>query len=59
MLEDAALSSQLLPAVQALLSQPQKLTSMRLAMQNLSRPEAAAQIGRQLLTLGRGEEMRA
>lgn len=58
-LEDAALSSQLLPAVQALLSQPQKLTSMRLAMQNLSRPEAAAQIGRQLLTLGRGEEMRA
>ena len=59
MLEDATLSSQLLPAVQALFSQPQKLTSMRLAMQNLSHPEAAAQIGRQLLTLGRGEEMRA
>ena len=51
MLEDATLSSQLLPAAQALLSQPQKLTSMRLAMQNLSHPEAAAEIGHQILAL--------
>jgi UDP-N-acetylglucosamine--N-acetylmuramyl-(pentapeptide) pyrophosphoryl-undecaprenol N-acetylglucosamine transferase len=63
MLEDATLSDQLLPAVIALLNQPQKLTSMRRAMHNLSHPEAAEQIGRQLLTLGRprslNEEMRA
>ena len=58
MLEDARLSDQLLPAVQALLNQPQKLAAMRLAMQKLSRPKAAEQIGRQLLALGRGEEMR-
>jgi undecaprenyldiphospho-muramoylpentapeptide beta-N-acetylglucosaminyltransferase len=51
MLEDDKLSKQLLPTVNALLSQPQKLASMRDAMQHLSHPEAAAEIGRQILTL--------
>jgi UDP-N-acetylglucosamine--N-acetylmuramyl-(pentapeptide) pyrophosphoryl-undecaprenol N-acetylglucosamine transferase len=58
LLEDASLSDQLLPAVSALLSQPERLAAMRLAMQKLTQPEAAAQIGQQLLALGRGEEMR-
>ena len=53
MLEDAKLSDQLLPTVKALLSRPQKLASMRIAMQSLSHPEAAAEIGRQMLALGR------
>jgi UDP-N-acetylglucosamine--N-acetylmuramyl-(pentapeptide) pyrophosphoryl-undecaprenol N-acetylglucosamine transferase len=53
LLEDGALSEQLLPTVMDLLNQPQKLVSMRLAMQRLSHPEAAAEIGRQLLALGR------
>ena len=53
MLEDGTLSDQLLPAVKDLLSQPQKLARMHLAMQGLSHPEAAAEIGRQLLALGR------
>jgi UDP-N-acetylglucosamine--N-acetylmuramyl-(pentapeptide) pyrophosphoryl-undecaprenol N-acetylglucosamine transferase len=53
MLEDARLSEEILPTVNALLSQPQKLASMRTAMQSLSHPEAAAEIGRQLLALGR------
>jgi undecaprenyldiphospho-muramoylpentapeptide beta-N-acetylglucosaminyltransferase len=53
MLEDARLSEQILPTVNALLDQPQKLASMRIAMQSLSRPEAAAEIGRMLLALGR------
>ena len=53
MLEDAKLSDQILPAVKALFGQPQKLAAMRLAMQSLSHPEAAAEIGRQLLVLGR------
>ncbi len=35
------------------LDQPQKLTSMREAMQRLSHPQAAAEIGRQLLALSR------
>jgi undecaprenyldiphospho-muramoylpentapeptide beta-N-acetylglucosaminyltransferase len=52
MLEDAELSSQIVPTVDALLSQPQKLASMRNAMRSLSHPEAAAEIGRQLLGLG-------
>jgi UDP-N-acetylglucosamine--N-acetylmuramyl-(pentapeptide) pyrophosphoryl-undecaprenol N-acetylglucosamine transferase len=52
MLEDAKLSDQILTAVNALLDQPQKLASMRLAMQSLSQPEAAAKISRQLLELG-------
>jgi UDP-N-acetylglucosamine--N-acetylmuramyl-(pentapeptide) pyrophosphoryl-undecaprenol N-acetylglucosamine transferase len=53
MLEDAKLTDQFLPAVNALLGQPQKLASMGQAMRNLSRPEAAAEIGRNLLALGR------
>jgi UDP-N-acetylglucosamine--N-acetylmuramyl-(pentapeptide) pyrophosphoryl-undecaprenol N-acetylglucosamine transferase len=53
MLDDNKLSEQLLPTVSDLLGQPQKLASMRLAMQNLSHPEAAKEIGRQILALGR------
>jgi len=51
MLEDGKLSDQLLPTVNALFSQPKKLASMRDAMQRLSHPEAAAEIGRQILAL--------
>jgi UDP-N-acetylglucosamine--N-acetylmuramyl-(pentapeptide) pyrophosphoryl-undecaprenol N-acetylglucosamine transferase len=51
MLEDDKLSDQLLPTVRNLLSQPQKLASMRQAMQNFSRPQAAAEIGRHILAL--------
>ena len=53
MLEDDKLSDQFLPIVTGLLSQPRKLSSMRLAMQSLSHPEAAAEIGSQILALGR------
>jgi UDP-N-acetylglucosamine:LPS N-acetylglucosamine transferase len=53
MLEDGKLSDQFLPTVKSLLNQPQKLASMRLAMQSLSHPEAAAEIGGQILALGR------
>ena len=53
MLEDGRLSDQILPTVKDLLSQPQKLASMRIAMQRLSHPEAAAEIGGQILALGR------
>jgi undecaprenyldiphospho-muramoylpentapeptide beta-N-acetylglucosaminyltransferase len=52
-LEDANLSDQLLPELKELFSQPQKLAAMRLAMQSLSHPEAANEIGRQILALGR------
>jgi UDP-N-acetylglucosamine--N-acetylmuramyl-(pentapeptide) pyrophosphoryl-undecaprenol N-acetylglucosamine transferase len=51
MLEDRKLSDQLLPTVMDLLSQPQKLASMRNAMQRLSHPEAAVEIGRQILAV--------
>jgi len=51
MLEDSKLPDQLLPSVMDLLSQPQKLASMRNAMQRLSHPEAAVEIGRQILAL--------
>ena len=51
MLEDGKLSDQLLSTVNDLLSQPQKLAAMRNAMQHLSHPEAAAEIGRQILAL--------
>jgi UDP-N-acetylglucosamine--N-acetylmuramyl-(pentapeptide) pyrophosphoryl-undecaprenol N-acetylglucosamine transferase len=57
-LEDGTLSVQLLPTIKELLSQPQKLASMQAAMQRLSHPEAAAEIGRQILALGRREETR-
>ena len=53
MLEDATLTDQILPVVNALLGEPQKLASMRLAMKSLSHPQAAAEISRQLLALGR------
>jgi UDP-N-acetylglucosamine--N-acetylmuramyl-(pentapeptide) pyrophosphoryl-undecaprenol N-acetylglucosamine transferase len=53
MLEDSRLRDQLLPTVNDLLSDPQKLTAMRGAMQRLSHPQAAAEIGRQLLALSR------
>ena len=50
-IDDNKLPDQLLPTVNDLLSQSQKLTSMRAAMQHLSHPQAAAEIGRQLLAL--------
>jgi UDP-N-acetylglucosamine--N-acetylmuramyl-(pentapeptide) pyrophosphoryl-undecaprenol N-acetylglucosamine transferase len=53
MLEDSRLRDQLLPTVNDLLSDPRKLTTMRAAMQRLSHPQAAAEIGRQLLALSR------
>jgi len=51
MLEDSKLSDQLVPTVRDLLSQPQKLASMREAMQRLSHPDAAAEISRQIIAL--------
>jgi UDP-N-acetylglucosamine--N-acetylmuramyl-(pentapeptide) pyrophosphoryl-undecaprenol N-acetylglucosamine transferase len=51
MLENSKLSEQLLPTVSDLLNRPQKLASMRDAMQRLSHPGAAAEIGRQILAL--------
>ena len=58
MLEDGKLSDALLSTVKELLSQPQKLASMHAAMQPLSHPEAAAEIGRQLLALCPEKEMK-
>jgi len=56
LLEDARLKDTLISTVTDLLDHPERLTAMRKAMQGLSRPEAAAEIGRQLLALaGRGE----
>jgi UDP-N-acetylglucosamine--N-acetylmuramyl-(pentapeptide) pyrophosphoryl-undecaprenol N-acetylglucosamine transferase len=51
MLEDSKLSEQFLPTVSDLLNQPQKLASMHDAMKSLFHPEAAAEIGRQILAL--------
>jgi UDP-N-acetylglucosamine--N-acetylmuramyl-(pentapeptide) pyrophosphoryl-undecaprenol N-acetylglucosamine transferase len=51
MLEDGKLSNQLFTTVIDLLGQPQRLASMRNAMRGLSHPEAAAEIGRQILAL--------
>ena len=51
MIEDGKLPDQLLTTVNELLGNSQKLTSMRDAMQHLSHPQAAAEIGRLLLTL--------
>ena len=53
LLEDGRLHDQILPTVNALLNDPQKRTTMRAAMQRLSHPQAAAEIGRQLLALSR------
>ena len=51
MLEDDKLSNQLLSTLRDLLSNPQKLVSMGAAMQDLSRPHAAYEIGSQILAL--------
>jgi UDP-N-acetylglucosamine--N-acetylmuramyl-(pentapeptide) pyrophosphoryl-undecaprenol N-acetylglucosamine transferase len=51
MLENDKLSHQLLPTVNELLSQPEKMASMRAAMKHLSRPEAAEEISRQIFAL--------
>ena len=59
MLDDGKISEQFLPTVVDLLNQPQKLASMRAAMQRLCHPEAAAEISRQLLALCPGEESRS
>ncbi len=48
MLENEQLSSQLVPVVASLIHDPDKLTSMRRAMQRLSHPQAAKDIGRLL-----------
>jgi len=50
-LEDARLSDQLLPTLNDLLGNPQKLNAMRAAMHSQSRPQAAVEIGRLLLAL--------
>ena len=52
-LADLDLPGQLLPTVSDLIRNPRKLASMRLAMQSLSRPQAAVEIGRQLIALSR------
>lgn len=54
MVEDDALADCLLPTVRSLLEDPQHLEAMRLAMRRLYRPQAAAEIARQLLALGEG-----
>ena len=52
-LEDGQLRDHILPTVFDLLNDPQKLTTMHDAMQRLSHPQAATEIGRQLLALSR------
>ena len=51
MIEDAQLSEKLIPTVNDLLKNPAKMKSMREAMHRLSHPQAADEIGRQLLAL--------
>jgi len=51
MIEDAQLFEKLIPTVNDLLKNPAKIKSMREAMNQLSHPQAAAEIGRQLLAL--------
>jgi undecaprenyldiphospho-muramoylpentapeptide beta-N-acetylglucosaminyltransferase len=50
-LEDSDLKDHLISTINSLLSQPEKLAAMRAAMQQLSRPRAAAEIGRQIIAL--------
>ncbi len=50
-IEDAQLSEIFLPTVKKLLENPSQLNSMRDAMQRLYNPQAAAEIGRQMLAL--------
>ncbi len=49
--EDQNLSTQLLPTVQSLLGDPDRLDGMRKAVKALSHPDAAAEIGKLLLGL--------
>jgi len=58
LIEDEKLSEQLLPTINDLFNQPQKLAAMRSAMRQLSHSDSAAQIGRQLLALCPDEEKR-
>jgi UDP-N-acetylglucosamine--N-acetylmuramyl-(pentapeptide) pyrophosphoryl-undecaprenol N-acetylglucosamine transferase len=51
LLEDARLTTDLLPAVRALLLDPARLEAMRTAVRSLARPQAAVEIGRLLLDL--------
>lgn len=51
LLEDGQLAADLLPAVQGLLQDPARLEAMQAAVKRLSRPQAAAEIGRLLLDL--------
>ena len=53
MVEDGQLHDQLLPIVNDLFEHTQKLAAMKKAMQHLSQPQAAADIGRELLALSR------
>jgi UDP-N-acetylglucosamine:LPS N-acetylglucosamine transferase len=51
LLEDARLQTELLPVVESLLTNGTRLESMRAAMRALARPQAAADIARQLAEL--------
>jgi len=52
-IEDTQLSERLIPTVNDLLNNPAKMKSLREAMGRLSHPQAATEIGRQLLALAR------
>jgi undecaprenyldiphospho-muramoylpentapeptide beta-N-acetylglucosaminyltransferase len=54
LLENDQLQEKILPTVMDLLDQPLKLAAMHEAMQSLSHPQAAEEIGRQLLALSAG-----
>lgn len=51
-ISDEELSSKLLPAIKSLLEYPEKLLSMKRAMANLARPDAAAHIAELVLKMG-------
>jgi len=53
LLEDNQLQENLLPTATSLLDQPEKLAAMHEAMQSLSHPQAAIEIGRQLFSLSK------
>ena len=52
--QDAELAAEILPTVRELMQNRQRRTQMRLAMQSLARPEAAASIATLLNTLAQG-----
>ncbi len=52
-IEDAQLASELLPAVQQLCRDPQRLLRMRVAMQSLARPQAALRLANLVWELAR------